>query len=169
MSSQFHATLNKKLPNEIILNITSYLSIHDIINLYISKMFLPALISMPFFFNKINNYFLHLFGVHFNSKINLFVKCVLSPVIYEQEFYFAVDTYKLCFMSHVFFENNTINLMNASITYFTFIANSFHYYINTHHHTPSLTSCNSSCICHSLKYTIYKETYFDRCYRLLYQ
>jgi hypothetical protein len=145
-----HTYLNKTLPYDIIQHIILYLSCNDIINLGISKLFLPALIYMPTFWTQVNTYLSHILCVYFHSKQNLFVKCVLRPIILNNYFYFSVDTSKLLFMHHVFDKSTPIPLVDKSI------ANIIKYFVNpfnlkTKHKitlTNNLTLCHSLCICH---------------------
>jgi hypothetical protein len=90
---------NKNLPEEIILKIVSYLPLKDLINCGISKLFLPVLLDTPWFLNKLNTYVLHLIGMEYYFKSNIFTVSALIPIFLNQQCYFGVDTSKLNFLA----------------------------------------------------------------------
>lgn len=95
ISQTSHITFNKNLPQEIICQIVSYLSINDILSLCISKVFLPCFINSPWFFKKITAYFTHLLGHAYSRSRSLFILCALYPTIVNQNFYFSVNFSRL--------------------------------------------------------------------------
>jgi len=60
-------------------------------NLAISKLFTPALFTMPLFFKNINSFFLHSLCGHFST--NKFLSPYFTPIIHNDQFYFAFATY----------------------------------------------------------------------------
>ena len=105
-----HITLNKRLPEEIIYKIVSYLSIQDIIHLCISKLFLPCFVNSPWFFRKLNAYFTHLLGCAYSDSNSLFMICALHPAIVHNTFYFSVDHSKLPYFKSIFGKNFIFDL-----------------------------------------------------------
>jgi len=69
----------------------SYLEPRTLINLALSKMFTPALFTIPLFFRHVNFYFLHTLCGHFTTNKNL--TPYFKPFIYDNQFYFAFSTY----------------------------------------------------------------------------
>ena len=72
----------------------------DILNLGISKVFLPSLLTMPWYIDKLKHYQLHLICQTYIHDLSLFLNCVIIPVIINQKFYFAVDTLRLFFLEN---------------------------------------------------------------------
>ena len=72
----------------------------DILNLGISKVFLPSLLTMPWYIDKLKHYQLHLICQTYIHELSLFLNCVIIPVIINQKFYFAVDTLRLFFFAY---------------------------------------------------------------------
>lgn len=103
-----HITLNKKLPEETIYKIVSYLSMKDILHLCLSKVFMPCLVNSPWFFKKRFCYFTHLLGYTYSTSQNLFILCALYPAMLNNEFYFSVDLTKLPYFKKLFNGRNTI-------------------------------------------------------------
>jgi hypothetical protein len=86
-----HNYFNKNLPIEIIETIVSYLDHKSLLILAISRLFAPALFTLPSFFENINTYFLHSLCGHFTTNRNLI--SYFTPFIHYNQFYFAFATY----------------------------------------------------------------------------
>jgi hypothetical protein len=109
---------NKNLPEEIILKIVSYLPFKDIINCGISKLFLPVLLDTSWFLNKLNTYVLHLIGMEYFLKSNIFTVSALIPIYLNQQCYFGIDTSKLNFLAdyyNIFRKNSYQLFLNLNI------------------------------------------------------
>ena len=119
---------------------------------------------MPTFWTQVNTYLSHILCVYFHSKQNLFVKCVLEPIILDNYFYFSVDTFKLMFMHHVFNKSTPIPLVEKSITnIIKYFADPFSFYKKTNYKitlTNNLTLCHSLCICHLNKKKMPLKEYY---------
>lgn len=108
-----HITLNKKLPEAIIHEIMSYLSIKDMLHLCISKLFLPCFVNSPWFFKKINAYFTHLLGNAYAKNTTLWLICTLHPTIVNDEFYFSVNLKQLSYFKNLYAGKNTVFSLNV--------------------------------------------------------
>ena len=80
------------IPEDIINLIIKYLSPKDLINLYVSKIFSSTLFTMPLFWKTMNNYFQHNILKSLLKSDSLFLNRVFYPILYNNNFYFAVDT-----------------------------------------------------------------------------
>jgi hypothetical protein len=70
----------------------------------ISKLFFPSLLLQPWFFNILQRIFLHFFLSRNIQESELFHKGLLIPVVYNDEFYFALDIYKITRIRYFDFE-----------------------------------------------------------------
>lgn len=136
--------------------IVSYLSMQDLIHLCISKLFLPCLVNSPWFFDKINAYFIHLLACAYSKSNSLFMICNLLPTIINNTFYFSVDHSKLPYFKKIFGQNHIFDLYNIDHIlkiwpilfqpYSTFKKDK-HYYLKN---IKKLPLCHKECSC--LKY-----------------
>ena len=86
-----HYQFNKNLPPEIIDHIASYLLPHDLINLAISKLFLPSLLTNKSFFCTLNIYFLHILCQYFKIHSQNFS---ILPIVFNKQCYLSIDVYR---------------------------------------------------------------------------
>lgn len=91
-NTQLCLQFNKNLPPEIIHIIMSYLPPNDLLNLAISKLFLPALLSNEIFFRTLKTYFVHVICQHFKNHPKNFS---ILPVIFENHCYLAINTFRM--------------------------------------------------------------------------
>lgn len=128
---QLHNIYNQKLCIELIEIIVSYLSDQDLFHLAISKLFLPALLTMPKFFFAMGRYFGHTLCTHFNNKHNLFIKCAYIPYLFNNNlFYVAEDTQAIAYLKK-YASNIDKGIPLEDITlYFTMIFNSYNSYLD---------------------------------------
>ena len=61
-------------------------------------MFFPALMSLKTYCQTLHNYAIHLLCEEFAYDNNIFVRCCATPIILENELYFALDTYKVLYI-----------------------------------------------------------------------
>jgi hypothetical protein len=145
-----HNLFNCMLNCDVIEIIVSYLSDQDLLNLAISKLFLPALLSMPKFFNAINKYYMHTLCLFFHTKHNFYLKCVYIPTIFNNEFYVSEDIQILENCKYQFTQriyNFTIYLELVTLQ-FTMVFNSFNNY-QAHSYYYKIPSCKNNCMCNN--------------------
>lgn len=88
---ELHNEFNKNLPLEIIEKIVTFLNERDLWNLAISKLFVPALFSLPYFYKTIQEYFIHYLCSYFTSKKNMYITCTFYPVIDNSYLYLSFN------------------------------------------------------------------------------
>lgn len=157
-NTQWQSVFNFNLPNEMILEIVSYLSFSDIVNLSISKMFFASFLTMPWYYNTVmQSLFEHLLLFDLKSKHDLFSVCILNPFIYENDIFFFLDTCKIKFFNHMLGKQPYL-LAPTVFELFYAIFNSYEFYktsVNKNHFQYLLRlypTCHSKCMCHCYTY-----------------
>jgi hypothetical protein len=150
---------NKHLPKEIILKIIRYLNISDLINVSISRLFLPTLLSTSCYQNTINQYLLHSFITYYILKKNLYITCCISPLILDNNLYFALDIYKLNYLQRsIKSPSYSVNLCCNKLNIFSSILQPFQYYNSLQNKNElqvvlkSIPKCYDICDCHLFHY-----------------
>lgn len=149
--------LDKKLPEEIIYKIISFLSDKDILNLCISKLFLPRLVNSHSFLQKLNNYFIHLLGQAYYNSNHIFLICSLHPVIINDTFHFSIEHKKLPYFKKLLtkqtFELYQLNniLKIWSVLFFQTLSEYKKHKTFYQKTIASFSSCNNLCHCHKYK------------------
>lgn len=158
MNYTSHITLNKKLPEELICKLLTYLSMKDILHLCISKLFLPYFLHSPEFTAKLNSYFAHLLGKSYSECINLFMICTLNPTIVNNHFYFSVDFTKLTYFKkklHVKDTSFTLDALDDILKIWGILFQPYtcfkkhrQQYLRT---IRSFANCHNLCPCHNYR------------------
>jgi len=152
-----HTTLNKKLPEEMIIKIISYLSLKDILHLSISKLFMPCLVNSSWFLNKINTYFIHLLGHAYYKTKNIFMICAFHPIIVNNAFYFSIDHTKLPYFKNLFGKNHIFNFhqLDKILKSWSILFQSYKHFKKHKRlylkNIKTFTSCSRMCPCHKYK------------------
>jgi hypothetical protein len=148
------------LPVEIILKIISHLDSKDIINLGISKLFLPTLLTVPFYLEKIHDFALHAICQLFMARHNLCQSCIIIPIVIDKSFLFALDIYKLKYFKSVTKKPIlNIEMFSNVLKFLAAICNSFDWYKNLSDQCKIqktlnwLLECNSECYCDLFVYS----------------
>ena len=84
----------KKLPEHIILNILSYVSIHDIINLLISKIFFSTILSHRKTVDKLREHLMHTIGYSYFKNEYFLESCWGFPLFVNNDIYVLLDLEK---------------------------------------------------------------------------
>lgn len=146
LKPSLHHGFNKSLPIEIIEIIVNYLSVTDLWHLAISKLFLPALFLMPKFFHVMNKWFLHTLCHFFNNRSNMFLKCVYIPIVFDNNFYIAVNTHTVSYMKYCGIKKGYG--LDVAVAPFTMIFNAF----DTKKSKIDTSFFQTHCICKHYKY-----------------
>lgn len=150
--------MNKKLPEEIIYEIMTYLTIKDILHLCISKVFLPCFVNSSWVLKKINNYFIHLLGHAYYKSNQILLICLFHPVIINDTFHFSINHTKLPYFKNkkilnqnnfdLYQLNNVLEIWSILFQPYANFKKHKTFYLKTIQNFPS---CNSFCPCHKYK------------------
>lgn len=137
----------------------------DIINLSISKMFLPSLLTMPWFIDKLQQYQRHLICQSYIHE-PLFLNSVIIPVIINQNFYFAVDTLRIFFLQN---KNTFIQLFRDTLKIFSSVLNSYeHFNSSRSKNTLKILLANfpeCSVLCKCYKYHFHEYINYEKFFK----
>jgi len=129
-----------------------------LLSLVISKMFLPVLINTPWVYQQINTYLLHLLGEYFSKKDNMFIKCVFTPIIFNDCFYFAIDREKLLYFKSMFDRYRIFSHIFENLPSFDTLFENFNKNLPMYDDIlKNLSTCSPDCLCHWCHYKIYQN------------
>jgi F-box domain len=149
-------TIDHYLPNEIIIKILSYLSITDLINLSIAKLFCWSLFKMPWFLDKLNYYLTHSLCQYFLTRNNIYTFCSVIPLIIDDTFYFAIDITRLNFLNRI--TCTPYNITWTPLQIYSSVFHSYNTYLRSpnkkelHIFTQNIPECHLLCECYLFYY-----------------
>jgi len=115
-----------------------------------------VLLKTPWVYQRINTYLLHLLGEYFSKKNNLFIKCVFIPIIFNDNFYFAIDREKLLYFKPMFKEYKLFSHIFENFPSFKKILENISkskHYILPPYDINHFSICSSNCLCQLCYYT----------------
>jgi hypothetical protein len=144
---KLHNHFNKTLLPECVQRICEYLSPNDIINMGISKLFLPAMLQLKYFYRVVYKHFVHTCLLNFTARTNLYITAVCVPFVYNTSFYFAFETSKI-FMLKDFLNFRCKNDFNYVTIKFSQIFKPFATYKKSFNQS-TYHECDKKYLCHT--------------------
>lgn len=145
---------NMKLPTEIIVKIINYLSMHDLVNCGIAKLFLPTILTLPCLVNNIYLYMLHTLCYHVS---HLYGQFSIEPFILENQIYILVDLFKAVSNSMEINNSKIMSIIDRTFYHFASIFLPFHYYKREHGYTVTVPNCKDCLVCETFTFKLHSS------------